>query len=70
MTFIVKKTRQLLQGITRSVSQARTGNKALKIAFLLSFRAAVAAIQLNLLNEFVNRSRISKVEHMSDLAIL
>ena len=30
----------------------------------------MAAIQLNLLNEFVNERRISKVEHMSDLAIL
>ena len=43
---------------------------ALKWRFLLSFRAAVAAIQHNLLNEFVNQSRISKVEHTSDLAIL
>ena len=29
----------------------------------------MAAIQLDLLNEFVNQSCISKVEHMSDLAI-
>ena len=29
----------------------------------------MAAIQLDLLNEFVNQSRISKVEHMSDLPI-
>ena len=64
------KTKQLLQGITRSVSHARAGNKALKMALLLYFRVAVAAIQLNLLNEFVNQSSISKVEHMSDLAIL
>ena len=53
MYFIVE---QLLQGITRRVSQARKETKRLKWRFLLSFRAAVAAIQLNLLNEFVNQS--------------
>ena len=64
MYYIVE---QLLQGITRSVSQARTGNKAPKMAFFAVFSSNRGSVQLNLL--FVNQSRISKVEHMSDLAI-
>ena len=68
--FIVKKLSSCCKGLLEEFRRHVQETKRLKWRFLLSFRAAVAAIQHNLLNEFVNQSRISKVEHTSDLAIL